>query len=65
MNYLHHLLNFSTTEEGEKNWQKAVEIRDSMGCALYYSILTEDVLEIQWKLDELRRKLKHSNFDKK
>jgi hypothetical protein len=54
MNFLHKNLEFTTVEEGEKQLADAEKIRDSMGGALYYSILTDDVEEIKSKLQQLK-----------
>lgn len=56
MNYLHESLEFTTIEEGEKQLADAYAIRDKMGGALYYGILTEDCHEIAQKLEGLRNK---------
>jgi len=53
MNYLDHLLNFSTVEEGKRNLEEALKLRDSMGGALYYSIISDDCMEISRKLNNL------------
>lgn len=56
MNYLHKNLEFDTVEEGEKQLAAAEEVRDKMGGALYYGILSDDCNEIRRKLDRLKSK---------
>jgi len=51
------LLNFNTLEEGQKNLNKAVEIRDMMGGELYWNIANDDCDEISNKLVDLKVKL--------
>jgi len=51
------LLNFDKVEEGQKNLDKAIEIRDMMGGNLYWSIANDDCVEIQSKLSNLRFKI--------
>lgn len=46
MNYMHEQLKFETYEQGVGNLKKAVEIRDKMGGAMYWSIMNEDCCEI-------------------
>lgn len=58
MNYLNHLLDFSTIEEGKKNLEEARNLRDKMGGNLFISILTEECIEISQKLDKLIREEK-------
>lgn len=60
MNYLQKNLEFTTVEEGEKQLADAYAIRDKMGGALYYGILTEDCHEIAMKLERLRREQKEA-----
>ena len=50
------LLNFNTLEEGQKNLDKAVEIRDMMGGELYWNIANDDCNEIFNKLVDLKVK---------
>lgn len=52
MNYLHRFIEFSTIEEGETNLKDAESIRDQMGGALYYNIMSDDCEEIRKKLEE-------------
>ena len=56
MHYFSELLNFNTLEEGQKNLDKAVEIRDMMGGELYWNIANDDCNEIFNKLVDLKVK---------
>jgi hypothetical protein len=55
MNYLHRFIEFSTIEEGEANLKDAESIRDKMGGALYYNIMSDDCEEIRKKLEEMKK----------
>jgi len=55
MNYLHKYLEFDTVEDGLKKLEEARSIRNQMGGALYYGILSEDCAEIERKVEDLRR----------
>jgi hypothetical protein len=55
MHYLEKFLDFDTVEEGEKKLAEAVKLQRSMGGWLYSSILAEDCVEIQAKLESLRQ----------
>jgi len=57
MNLSTDLLIFDTIEEGQRNLDKACEIRNMMGGALYWSIADDDCTEISNKLNELNIKL--------
>ena len=57
MNLSEDLLIFDTIEEGQKNLDKACEIRNMMGGALYWSIADDDCTEIAGKLSILTIKL--------
>jgi len=50
MNYLNHLAEFSTVEEGEANIKEGERIRDSMGGDLYWNICNDDVQELKQKV---------------
>lgn len=55
MNYLHRFLVFDTVEQGEKNLDEAIKIRNSMGGAMYYNIVNDDCIEIYRKLQTLKQ----------
>lgn len=61
MNYLQKNLEFTTVEEGEKQLADAYAIRDKMGGALYYNILTDDCHEIAMKLERLKSEQKEAS----
>lgn len=44
---------FTTVEKGIEELKRAVSIRNSMGGAMYYNMLNEDVLRIADKLIEM------------
>lgn len=44
---------FTTVEKGIEELKRAVSIRNSMGGAMYYNMLNEDVLQIADKLIEM------------
>lgn len=50
MNYLQHLADFSTVEEGEANIKEAERVRDSMGGDMYWNICNDDVQELKQKV---------------
>jgi hypothetical protein len=54
MNYLHKNLVFETIEEGEKQLQEAISVRNKMCGDLYYRILDDDCNEIRNKLLSLK-----------
>jgi hypothetical protein len=54
MNYLEKYFDFDTLEEGEKQLEKALEIRDSMGGQLYWSACNDDCIEISKKLQTFK-----------
>jgi hypothetical protein len=56
MNYLQHLAEFTTVEEGEKNLKEAIAQKNKMGGAMYYNILNDDCIEINNKLENLKWK---------
>lgn len=57
MNFLNHLAEFTTVEQGEQNIKEAEKLRDSMGGDLYWNICNEDVQEIKQKVFLLKLKL--------
>ena len=59
MNYLHRFLDFETSEEGLKKLKEAEAVRDQMGGALYYGILSDDCSEISSKIYDLETKERH------
>ena len=56
MNYLGHLADFSTIEEGEAAIKEAIALRDKMGGALFWGAVNEDVEELKNKLFILKLK---------
>lgn len=58
MNYLGHLADFSTVEEGEAAIKEAEALRDKMGGALYWGAVNDDVNELKNKLFILKLKTK-------
>jgi hypothetical protein len=56
MNYLHHLNNFTTVEEGIKNLKEAQSIRGQLGGTVYRGIIEDDIHEINQHIEELSRK---------
>lgn len=50
MNFMNHLANFTTVEEGEQNLIAAKKLRDSMGGDMYYQACNDDVKELEHKL---------------
>jgi len=63
MNYLHKLYEFTTIEEGEKNLDEAIELREKMGGVLFYEILNQDVHEIRLKLESIRTDEREKNIN--
>ena len=57
MNNFIELLDFDTVIQGQKNLNRAIEIRDMMGGQLYWSIANDDCVEVAEKLHELKIKL--------
>jgi hypothetical protein len=43
-------IKFATVDEGKEKLRKAIEIRDSMGGAMYYNICNDDCAELANKL---------------
>ena len=61
MNYLHQYAEFTTIEEGRKSLNEAIKLRNQMGGALYFGILSADIFEIRMKLEKLEREEKEKN----
>lgn len=59
MNYLHHLAEFETAEQGQEKLKEAERVRDSMGGDMYWSICNDDVEEIKQKIFQLKIKETH------
>jgi DNA-binding MarR family transcriptional regulator len=53
MHYLHKYLEFTTIDEGKKKLEEARNLRNQMGGALFYGIVSEDCREIEDKLNAL------------